>query len=410
MSFDPAIETARYIDSIGIEALDRARDYTISSHWMIIWGLTVSLIVTFAIVRWGILDRLGQQLQHRSFSVRTFVVSAIFFLASAILTLPWTVYSGWLFEVSYGRTSQPVTDFLLQNTISSVFATGLGSAFFLLLYSLMRLAGARWWLWSGGLAGLAVSFILVISPIVIEPVFNEYRPLPEGPVRDALTQMAVEAGIEEDQLFVFNGSRQSNNFTANVSGVLGTGRIAISDVALRHGSLDEVRAVTGHEIGHYVYGHVWRIVLALTGLATLGFFLIDRLFPIFAKHFGTTARIEMAEGLPVLFFMFSAFSVLGQPLINAVSRQGEREADNYSLCMVQLPDALAGALIKTAEYRYPRPAPLQEVLFYTHPSVEWRVRNAMDWKAGRWTCSHIQSKRLEKTYERLQSRQQPRAS
>jgi STE24 endopeptidase len=75
------------------------------------------------------------------------------------------------------------------------------------------------------------------------------------------------------------------------------------------------------------------------------------------------------------------FGLLGQPLINTVIRQGERDADNYSLRTVNLPDALAGALVKTAEYRYPRPTALQETLFYTHPSVEWRVRNAMEWKA-----------------------------
>jgi STE24 endopeptidase len=85
--------------------------------------------------------------------------------------------------------------------------------------------------------------------------------------------------------------------------------------------------------------------------------------------------------LPVLIFIVGLLSLLAQPVMNAVVRQGEREADNYSLRHVNLPDALASALVKTAEYRYPRPSALQEAIFYTHPSVEWRVRNAMEWKA-----------------------------
>jgi STE24 endopeptidase len=86
--------------------------------------------------------------------------------------------------------------------------------------------------------------------------------------------------------------------------------------------------------------------------------------------------------LPVLAFLVSLFFLFAQPVINASIRLGENEADQYSLENVNLPDALASALVKTAEYRYPRPSALQEALFYTHPSVERRVRRAMEWKAS----------------------------
>ena len=74
--------------------------------------------------------------------------------------------------------------------------------------------------------------------------------------------------------------------------------------------------------------------------------------------------------------------MLARPLVNASIRFGETQADQYSLETAKLPDALATALVKTAEYRYPRPHPVQEMLFYTHPSVERRIRIAMDWKAA----------------------------
>jgi STE24 endopeptidase len=212
-------------------------------------------------------------------------------------------------------------------------------------------------------------------------LFNQYKPLQEGPVKAALVGMAAEAGIPAERIFVYDGSRQSNNFTANVSGVFGSKRIAISDVALKGASLDEVKAVTGHEIGHYVSGHIWRMVGVVVLLAIMFFFLADRLFPRVARMFGCKADISDPVGLPVLTFIVGLLGLLAQPAMNAVIRDGEREADNYSLAHVNLPDALASALVKTAEYRYPRPSALQETLFYTHPSVEWRVRNAMEWKA-----------------------------
>jgi STE24 endopeptidase len=142
-----------------------------------------------------------------------------------------------------------------------------------------------------------------------------------------------------------------------------------------------VKAVTGHEIGHYVLGHVWRSVLLLSLLAMLVFFLADRLFPAFARAFGSRVKLSDPAGLPVLLFLGGLLGLFAQPLLNTLSRMDEAEADRYSLETVNLPDALASALVKTAEYRYPRPHAVQEALFYTHPSVERRVRAAMDWKA-----------------------------
>lgn len=205
--------------------------------------------------------------------------------------------------------------------------------------------------------------------------------MPAGEVRDALVTMAEQAGVPADRIFVYDGSRQSNNFTANVSGVAGSARIAISDVAFKGASLDGVKAVTGHEIVHYVLGHVWRTLFLISALAIEFFLLADRLFPRVARALGSTAHIDEPTGLPVLAFLVTLFFLVAQPLINASTRQGENEADQYSLETVNLPDALATALVKTAEYRSPRPSWLQERLFYTHPSVERRVRRAMDWKA-----------------------------
>jgi STE24 endopeptidase len=224
--------------------------------------------------------------------------------------------------------------------------------------------------------------MMLLAPIFIEPMFNKYSPVPPGEVRDALVKMTDEAHIPADRIFMFDGSRQSNNFTANAGGIGSSARIAISDVALKGASLDEVKAVTGHEIGHYVLQHTWRGVAFLSIMAVLFFFLADRLFGRFASAFGSTGGIGEPTTLPVLLFIVSVLSLLAQPVSSTVSRWDETEADQYSLTTVNLPDALASALVKTAEYRNPRPGALEEVLFYDHPSVEGRVRMAMDWKAA----------------------------
>ena len=313
---------------------------------------------------------------------RAFVLSAGTFVLMSLLTLPWDLYAGWWRERSYGRSSQPIGDFLGQGTLSMLISSLIAALFFVGVYALMRRAGRLWWAWSAALAAVSVAFLLLVSPVVIEPLFNDYKPVPQGEVRDALLVMAERAGVPADRIFVFDGSRQSNNFTANVSGVGGSARIAISDVAFKGASLDEVKAVTGHEIGHYVWGHVWRSVGILSLVAAVLFFLTDRLFPIAARTIGSSADIADPLGLPVLLMLVSMLGVFAQPVLNALSRSSEADADRYSLQTVNLPDALATALVKTAEYRYPRPGVVEELLFYSHPSVEKRVRTAMEWKAA----------------------------
>jgi len=382
MSFDPQAATAAYIDSLGAEALAKAAEYTVGNHWLLLWNLLVSALVAWLIVRSGVLDRVSAKLGARGPNLRAFVIATLYFVVANLLALPWSLYEEWWRELSYGRTSQPIGDFLGQSALSVAIFAVLVGLFFVGVYALMRRAGRLWWVWSGGLTAMALSIFLLAGPAFIEPLFNDYETVPAGEVRDALVVMARQAGVPEDRLFVYDGSRQSNNFTANVSGIAGAARIAISDVAFQGASLDEVKAVTGHEIGHYVLGHVWRTVILLSVLAVLFFFVADRTFPWFARAFGSSASIGDPTGLPVLVFMVSLLLLFAQPIVNGTIRKGENEADQYSLETVNLPDALASALVKTAEYRYPRPSRLQEMLFYTHPSVERRVRRAMDWKAA----------------------------
>lgn len=382
MAFDPAAETARYIDSLGAPALEKAAAYTIGEHWLILWGLVVTALVTWLIVRLRLLERIDARLSGRGANLRAFLVGLAFFLVSAVISLPWTLYSGWWREREYGRTSQPLADALGQGALSTLISSVVLALFFIGVYALIRRAGRRWWLWSGGLVAIGSAVVLLLAPVLLEPLFNDYRPVPEGPVRTALVEMAQRAGVPPTQIFVFDGSRQSNNFTANAAGIGPAARIAISDVAFKGASLDEVKAVTGHEIGHYVLNHVWRDVLVISVLAMLAFFAADRSYAWFARLFGSGAPLASPVSIAIVLFMVSAFGVLATPVLSSLTRIGESEADRYSLENVNLPDALASALVKTAEYRYPRPSPIEEVIFYSHPSVERRVRIAMEWKAA----------------------------
>ncbi len=376
----PAQAAARLVDTLGPEVLARADAYTTGNHWLLLWGAVVSVLVALVMVRLRLLDRIAARFARPQSFLATFTLAAAFLAISTVIALPWTLYTDWHRERSYGLSSQPLGDFLGQLALGEGIGMVLGGLFLAGIYALIRRTGQRWWLWSSAFAAVLTPLALLAGPSLIEPLFNDYRPVPPGEVRSALEQIADDVGIPKDRIFLYDGSRQSDRFTANVSGIGPAARIAISDVAMKEASLAEVRAVTGHEAGHYKLGHVWRYVIIFPLLALAFFFLLDRLFVPTARALGSNARLDEARGLPVFAVVGSVLGLLVTPLTNTLTRIGETEADRYSLQTVNEPDALATALVKTAEYRYPRPSPLEEALFYTHPSVERRALMAMEWK------------------------------
>jgi len=382
MSFDVEAATAAYIDGLGEEALAQAAAYTTGNQWLMLWGLLISAMVTLIIIRTGWLTKTDDKLSKRGFIIRVFSISAVYLVVSEVLEMPWSVFSGWWRETEYGRTSQPLMDFLSQGLLALAISALLFSFFMVAIYAFIQKAKKLWWLWGGTFSGVCVAVLMVVGPTYIAPLFNDYQPVPPGEVRDAVEAMAINAGIPTDRIFMYDGSRQSNNFTANVAGIGGAARIAISDVALDEATLDEVKAVTGHEIGHYKLGHVWDGVFLTIVIVMASFFIADKAFSAVARLFGAREDIGDPTTVPVLLFLVGVIGIFTQPMSNTLSRMNETEADHYSYEMVDLPDGMASALVKTAEYRNPRPGKLEEWLFYTHPSVEQRVRAAMEWKAS----------------------------
>ncbi len=382
MSFDVEAATAAYIDGLGEEALAQAAAYTTGNQWLMLWGLLISAMVTLIIIRTGWLTKTDDKLSKRGFIIRVFSISAVYLVVSEVLEMPWSVFAGWWRETEYGRTSQPLMDFLSQGLLALAISVLLFSLFMVAIYAFIQKAKRLWWLWGGTFSGVCVAVLMVVGPTYIAPLFNDYQPVPPGEVRDAVEAMAINAGIPTDRIFMYDGSRQSNNFTANVAGIGGAARIAISDVALDEATLDEVKAVTGHEIGHYKLGHVWDSVVLTIVIVMASFFIADKAFNAVARLFGAREDIGDPTTVPVLLFLVGVIGIFTQPMSNTLSRMNETEADHYSYEMVDLPDGMASALVKTAEYRNPRPGKLEEWLFYTHPSVEQRVRAAMEWKAS----------------------------
>lgn len=386
MSIDPAAETARWLATISPEDLERAVAYTRGGHWLLLWGAIVSIVVAWIIIRAGLLSGIRDRMERRRKRPKlvSLVVGVVYLLMSWVLTLPWAIYQGWWRETQYGLTEQPLAGWLGEAALSTGISTVFTGLLIVGLYFIIRHARRLWWAWGAGLTALAVVFMLIVSPILIEPLFNTYTPAPDGPMRDAVVELAHATGTPDDKIYIYDGSKQSDRYTANVSGLFGSARVAMSDVMFAKGAdLAEVRGVVGHEMGHYVHMHSLWMTGILIVLAGLVFWLIDRLFPVAKRLLGANRVDDISDpaGLPVLAVIGAVIGLLLTPVTNTMIRLIEQDADQFSLTHANEPDGLSKALIKTAEYRAPSPSAIEEIIFYDHPSVENRIRMAMEWKA-----------------------------
>ena len=384
--FDPAAATATYLAQLPSEAHAKAQAYTQGGHWILLWGTLISLLISWLIVRSGILTGLRNRLEKtkpRPWLV-SFVVTFVYLAVSWVFGLPWALYAEWWREKSYGLNNQTWSGWLGEGALNAGISTVVLAVFFMVLYAVVRRAPKTWWLWSSGLATLGVICIIVLAPVFIEPLFNTYADVPQGPVRDAIVKLAKVSGVPSDKIYVYNGSKQTSMYTANVSGLGGTARVAISDAMLNKATLAEVRGVVGHEMGHYAHMHSLWFTAGFSLVFALQFWLIHVLFSPASRLLGAAAVKGLADpaGLPVVMAILAVLTLLFLPVTNFMSRAAESDADRFSLQHANEPDGMAAALVKTIEYRAASPSRLEEIIFYDHPAVSVRIRRCMDWKAS----------------------------
>jgi STE24 endopeptidase len=386
-AFDPAAATAAYLAQLPPEVHQRAIAYTHGEHWLLLWGALVSVAIAWVILKTDLLVRIRRRLTstRRRPWLAVAAVAGTALALESLMELPWEAYADWWRERGYGLTSQPFMGWLLEELAKSLIFGLVSLGFLLGLYALIRRSPRRWWLWGGGLATLIFVVLLVVAPLVIAPLFNRYEPAPPGPVRDAVVALAQANGVPSDKIVIFDGSKQSNRYTAHVSGGFGSAQIVMSDVMFQKGAdLAEVRAVVGHEMGHYAHGHTLLGALFSGGMALAAFFLVDRLFPLVQHLAGAESVQGIGDpaGLPLIGIILTVLGLLATPLNNAATRYVEADADRFSLERANEPDGLARALVKTIEYRAAMPSPVEEFIFYSHPSVGSRIRRCMEWKAA----------------------------
>ncbi len=315
--------------------------------------------------------------------LRDAIFGAWFSVVGWVLSLPLTLYQGYLREHEYEMATQTFGPWLgdqlvalAVNTIATALAAGV-------LYAAIRWAGERWWACGVATSVAVVILAILVGPVWIDPLFNTYRPLEAGEVKDAVLTMARANGVPVDSVYVFDASRQTTRVSANVSGIFGTAAVRLNDNLLLRTSLPEIRATMVHELGHYVLNHVYKLIAEFALLSVVGFLIaqwaMDRLLARLGFRLGLGGAGDVAS-LPLLAAVLSALAFLATPVVNGVIRTQEIEADRFGLNLAREPHGEAEVDLKLTEYRKPDPGPVEELIFFDHPSTRFRVHEAMRWR------------------------------
>lgn len=382
--------TQAYMDRLPAEVVAKSDAYYTGSYWLILWELLATLAVAALLMSGRRAARLRDACQRlgRGPLRRDFLFGAAYAGLSAVISLPLALYFGWWREQAYGMSTQTLADWFVEMVQSQAIDLLLMGLVVAGLYALIRRAGARWWIW--GTAGSLVTLILIIAitPVWIQPLFNTYKPLDDGPIKQAVLQMAHANDVPVDNVYVFDASRQTTRISANVTGLLGTAAVRLNDNLLRRTSEAEIRAVMGHELGHYVMNHMVKNIALLAPLLLVGFaFASWAMNRLLARGLARTgvSRIDDVAGLPLLVAVLSLFFALATPINHTITRVQESEADKFSLNLTREPHGFAEAQLRLAEYRKADPGPVEEFIFFHHPSTRHRILDAMRWREAMGT-------------------------
>jgi STE24 endopeptidase len=384
-AFDAVQATGKYLSRISGAARARSDAYFEGGYWLqlldLIYALGLAGLLLWSGISVRIQDWAEERTHSRTYQVMLYVAAYVPLIAAA--TFPLTLYEGFFREHAYGLSNQTFWQWLGDFGIQFALSFAAAMIVLPLLYLAIRRTREIWWLWGAGLAIAFQILTIVIWPAFIAPLFNHYSPLPAGPLKTQILSLARANDVPVDNVWLVDASRQSNRVSANVSGFLGTARISLNDNLLKQGSPDEVLAVLGHEMGHYVMGHATRQILLGGLVILLGFAFVNWGFLFGCEVFGgqwQVRRISEVAGLPLLVALGSIFLFLATPMTNSISRTTEYQADIFGLDAVRKPDAFSSVMLKLSTYRKLEPGRWEEIIFYDHPSGRTRIATAMRWK------------------------------
>ena len=361
-------------------ASDKAMAYYRSGNvlWVINLIWSIALLVLILATGFSATVRDWSRRIGRRWFFTLVIYWVLFNLITTVADLPRAYYEEFVRQHAYGLSNQTLSKWWADTLKSFAVSCIVGALVLWVPYLLLRKSPRRWWLYTG----LAmIPFIVVgnlVAPIWIAPLFNKFAPMRDKTLEAQILSMADRAGIEGSRVFEVNKSVDTKTLNAYVAGMLGTQRIVLWDTIIKRMTERELLFVMGHEMGHYVLGHIWY------GVAFSSLLIIASLYAAYrtagavlarwGARFGFTTLADIAS-LPLLLLLVSVFSLIVTPLSLAFTRHVEHEADRFGLEITQTSHSAGTAFVKLQEdaLANPRPGLLFKLWREGHPPLGERI-------------------------------------
>jgi len=385
-NFSPEAATEAYMAMLPANARARSDAYFEGGYWMILWDFLYGVVVALVLLnlRWSAGMRNLAERITRFKPLQTTIYWAQYAVVTFVLLFPLTVYEEYFRERKYGLVTQTFSPWMGDQLKGLLVNLVLGAIFATLLFGVVRRLPRTWWVWGTVVTILFLIFIVLIGPVWVVPIFNKVTRLNDPKITEPILRLAHANGIPARDVFQIDASKQTTRMSANVSGFGHTMRVTLNDNLLRRGSPEEIQAVMGHEMGHYVLNHIYKGIFFFSVVTLIGFTYLRWALDWCLRRWGEKWQIRGIGDtavLPLVVLLASIFFFVLTPVLNTYTRVQEYEADMYGLNASRQPDGAAQAAIHLGEYRKMSPGPVEEWIFYDHPSGRNRIYAAMRWKA-----------------------------
>ncbi len=353
--------------------------------WVItnIWGLLIPALFLFT----GFSARIRSWARAIGkkwfFVIGVYVV--IFSVISFVIDLPLSYYQGFVRQHAYGLSNQTFGKWAGDEAKGLMVGVVMSVLFLWVPYLLLKKSPRRWWLYTGLLAIPFIVLVALVQPIWIDPLFNKFGPMKNQALEANILRLAERAGIEGSRVFEVAKSEDTKALNAYVNGFGGTKRIVLWDTILAKLDEPELLVVMGHEMGHYVLGHVWKLILFSSALIMAVLYAIHLvvgwLINRYGRRFGFRELADVAS-LPLILLLFGASSLIVAPVALAVQRSFEHEADRFGLEITRDNHAAATAFVKLQQENLgvPRPGRLYVWWRASHPPLGERIDFSNDYR------------------------------
>jgi STE24 endopeptidase len=384
-NFDVKAATDAWLATVPADKRALSDAYFEGGYWLQLWDFLLSAAIMLFLLQ----SRLSARIRNwaKSVTTRSYLQTPLYFVPFMLITFalqfPLTVYEGFFREHHYGLSTQTFGAWFRDQMVGLAVGVVLGAIAITVLFALVRRLGAFWWVW-GALASVVMLVVLVlISPVYIAPLFNTYKKLEDPKIKDPILAMARANGIPATDVYEVDESRQSNRVSANVSGFMGSERISLNDNLLNRCTPEEIQTTMGHEMGHYVLNHIYKSIVFYTLILLAGFAFLSWSLNWSLARWGERWQIHGITDvavLPLATLLLSIFFFVITPIGNSWTRAEEYEADIFGLNAARQPDGEAAVDLKLGDYRKLDPSPIEEIIFFDHPSGRTRITAAMRWK------------------------------